>query len=171
SSRVARVDQPLDALLRAKSDRDQGPGVRTPSQTVTPDRPRFAHAPYPWCIISEPTALLHTTPSSVNEASNPLIASQAEIRGRIEQVKLSDTGYRRQLALLNVSPERRERLETDVRLAQEEIATLETLAQLGRVEPDRGKVEVATRERLDAVRARMSSDPALSQLTPAELDM
>jgi HEAT repeat protein len=103
--------------------------------------------------------------------SYPVIASQADIRSRIEQVKLSDTGYRRQLALLNVSPERRERLETDVRLAQEEIATLETLAQLGRVEPDRDKVEAAARERLDAVRARMSSDPALSQLTSEEQDL
>ena len=100
-----------------------------------------------------------------------MIASQADIRSRIEQVKLSDSGYRRQLALLDVSSERRERLETDVRLAQEEIATLETLAQLGRVEPDRSKVEAAARERLDTVRARMSSDPALSQLTPEEQDM
>src|SRR3954469_23097703 len=94
--------------------------------------------------------------------SRIMITNQAAIRSRIEQQKLSATGYSRQLTLLTISPERRERLETDVRLLQEEIATLEKVAQLERVEPDMERVEVAVRERLQAVRDRMSADPALT---------
>ncbi len=97
-----------------------------------------------------------------------MIATQSAIRGRLEQTRLSFEGYSRQLARLDLSPERRERIETDVRLLEQEIATLETLAQLGRVEPDRERVEAAVRERLAAVQDRMASDLTLSNLTGAE---
>jgi predicted HTH domain antitoxin len=100
-----------------------------------------------------------------------MITTQSDIRGRIEQLRLSDTGYRKQLALANISPERRERLDIDIRLMQQEIATLEKVAQLERVEPDAAKVETAVRERLEALRARLASDPALSELAGEERDM
>src|SRR5205807_10568472 len=99
--------------------------------------------------------LLHTLSTNVNRCTQ-MIASQLEIRSHIEQLRLGQTGYTRQLAKLEISPERRERLEIDVRLAEEEIATLEKIAQLGRVEPDRAKVEAAMRERLLALRTRLA---------------
>jgi len=99
-----------------------------------------------------------------------MIPTQSDIRGRLEQLKLSDTCYRKQLALANISPERRERLDIDIRLLQEEITTLEKAAQLGRVEPDPEKIEAAVRERLNALRARMASNPALSELASEDRD-
>lgn len=100
-----------------------------------------------------------------------MLATQSEIRDRIEQLRLSSTGYRRQLDALDISHERRERLEVDVRLIGEEIATLEKIVQLGRLELDRAKVETAVRERLDSLRETLSADPSLAELTEEERDM
>src|SRR5258708_9274677 len=99
-----------------------------------------------------------------------MIVSQAEVRSRIDQLKLSFEGYKRQLDHLDLSAERTERLQTEVRLLQEEIATLETLAQFGRVEPDRDKIEAEVRSRLAHVRQRLSSDPPLQQDNTEERD-
>ena len=99
-----------------------------------------------------------------------MIADQHRIRSRLEELKLSRDGYRRQLSGLTLSPERRERLEVEVRLLDEEFATLEKIAHLGRVEPDRERVEVAVRERLEAVRARMSAEPAYARFSEEERD-
>jgi hypothetical protein len=99
-----------------------------------------------------------------------MIVSQAEVRSRIEQVKLSYEGYKRQLDHLDLSLERRERLETDVRLLQQELATLETLAQFGRVEQDRDKIEASVRERLIHLRERMAAAPDLVLFSPEERD-
>jgi urease accessory protein UreE len=97
-----------------------------------------------------------------------MIVSQSEVKNRLEQLKLSYEGYSRQLARLDLSQDRRDRLETSVRLLQEEMSTLETLAQFGRVEPDRDKIEAEVRDRLAVVRARLENDPTLSGLPPEE---
>lgn len=99
-----------------------------------------------------------------------MLVSQNEVRSRIEQVKLGYEGYRRQLSRLSLDGERKERIETDVRLMQEELNTLETLAQFGRIEPDRDKIEAEVRSRLAALRARMAADPHLAQYSQEERD-
>jgi len=99
-----------------------------------------------------------------------VFVNRQSIRNRIEELKLSLTGYERQLARLDLTPERKERLELETRLLGDEIATLEKIAQLGRVEPQQERVEAEVRERLEAVRARLASDPALLDLTPKERD-
>ena len=48
-----------------------------------------------------------------------MIVSQSEVRNRIEQIKLSYEGYRRQIEHLDLSGERRDRLETDIRLLKD----------------------------------------------------
>jgi len=97
--------------------------------------------------------------------------SQAQVRSRIDQLTLSFEGYKRQLYHLDLSEERKERLQTEVRLLQEEIATLETLAQFGRVELDRDKIEAEVRSRLAHMRQRLASDPALHDYSADERDM
>ena len=80
-----------------------------------------------------------------------MLVNQTEIRNRMEELKLSYGGYNRQLGRPDLTGDRRERLEAETALLAEELAALEKLAQLGRMEPDRGKVEAAVRERLDAL--------------------
>ena len=53
-------------------------------------------------------------------------------------------------------------------MLEQEIGTLETLVQFGRVEADRGKIEAEVRERLDVVKQRLASDPALDGYTEEE---
>lgn len=93
-----------------------------------------------------------------------MIVSQADIRNRIEELKFSFEGYRRQVSRPGISDERRERLERGVRLWEEELATLEKLAQFGRVEPDRDKIEAEVRSRISILRERLANDPALSDI-------
>ncbi len=100
-----------------------------------------------------------------------MIVSQAQVRSRIDQLTLGYEGYKRQLDHLDLSAERKERLQIEVRLLQEEIATLETLAQFGRVELDRDKIEAEVRSRLSHVRQRLASDPELQDYTVDERDM
>jgi HEAT repeat protein len=97
-----------------------------------------------------------------------MIVSQEAIKSRIEQLRLNHDGYRRQLAGLDLSSERRERLERDVQLLDEEITTLEKIAQVGRVEPDRARIEQIVRERLAVLHERFAADPATTRLTPQE---
>jgi hypothetical protein len=99
-----------------------------------------------------------------------MIVSQAEVRDRIDQLRLSYDGYRRQLDHLQLPPERLERLQTDIRLLQQELNTLETIAQFGRVEPDRDKIEASARERLAHVRERLAADPDLRGYAPEVRD-
>ncbi len=98
-----------------------------------------------------------------------MLAGQGEIKGRIDELRLSHSGYTRQLGRPGLSSERQQRLETDVALLDEEISTLEKIYQLGRMEPDRKKVEASVQERLDVLAARYSQDSALSHLKPDEL--
>ena len=99
-----------------------------------------------------------------------MTASHAEIRTRIDQLRLSYSGYQRQLDRLDLSEERRERLGIEVRLLGEEIATLEKIAQVARVEPDGDKIATIVRDRLVAVRGRIAADPDVAELTPEERD-
>jgi len=99
-----------------------------------------------------------------------MIANQAEVLSRIDQLKLDHDGYRKQLDHLELSPERLERLHADIRLLEQELSTLETLSQFGRVEPDRDKIEASARERLANVRERLAADPDLQDYSPEERD-
>jgi predicted HTH domain antitoxin len=98
------------------------------------------------------------------------IVTHDEVRARIDQLRLSYHGYKRQLERLDLAPERRARLETDINLLEEEISTLEKIAQLGRIEPDRAKIEALVRERLHEVRAALAADPALYGLSAEQRD-
>lgn len=98
-----------------------------------------------------------------------MVASQAEIKSRIEELRLSHSGYTRQLGRPGLSRDRQERLEIDVGLLQEEIATLDKILSLSRIEPDHTKVQAAVQERLDVLAARYAEDPALAHLEPDEL--
>ena len=97
-----------------------------------------------------------------------MIADNAEIRSHIDELKLSYEGYKRQLSRPELSNERQERLKASVQMLEQEIGTLETLVQFGRVEADRGKIEAEVRERLDVVKQRLASDPALDGYTEEE---
>jgi hypothetical protein len=97
-----------------------------------------------------------------------MLVSTAEVRNRIEEIHLSSEGYKRQIRAPGISPERRERLEGEVALMEEEIATLEKIAQLGRVEEDRTKIEAMVLDRLTTLRERLAGDSATSDLKPEE---
>jgi hypothetical protein len=100
-----------------------------------------------------------------------MIVSQAEVRARIEQIKLNFDGYMRQLRRGDLTGDRRGRLESDVRLLEEELNTLEKIAQLGRVEADRGKIEQIVRERLEEVRGKLAANPSYAGLAPEQRDL
>ena len=99
-----------------------------------------------------------------------MLVSQNDIKNRIEELKLSLSGYSRQLQRLDISDERRERLGTDIVLLQEEVNALEALAQLGRVEPDRENVEAVVRQRIDSLHAESAGDAGLNALNEEERD-
>lgn len=97
-----------------------------------------------------------------------MIADNVEIRHRIDQLKLSYEGYTRQLSRPNLSDERQERLKASVRMLEQEGGTLEKLAQFGRVEADRDKIEAEVKARLGIVRERLASDPSLDGYSQEE---
>jgi hypothetical protein len=99
-----------------------------------------------------------------------MIADNTEIRNHIDELKLSYEGYKRQLSRPDLSNERQERLKASVQMLEQEIGTLETLAQFGRVEADRGKIEAEVRERLGIVKERLASDPALDGYSVEECE-
>lgn len=97
-----------------------------------------------------------------------MILQPQEVRARIDQQKLSYNGYNRQLSNLSLSNERRERLEVEVEVLSEEIATLEKLLGVLRVELDGEKVEEIVRDRLAQVRQRLSEDATFGGLEEAQ---
>jgi hypothetical protein len=97
-----------------------------------------------------------------------MIVDNAEIRNRVEQLRLSYEGYKRQLSREGVTWERQERLRVSVRMLEEEIGTLEKLVQFGRVEADREKIEAEVRSRLSVVKERLASDAALDGYSQEE---
>lgn len=102
-------------------------------------------------------------------ARDSVIASQGEIKVRIDDLRLNHSGYARQLGRPGLSPDRRQRLELDVALLEEEISTLEKIHQLGRVEPDQAKIESIVQERLDVLAVRYSQDLSLAHLELGEI--
>ncbi len=98
-----------------------------------------------------------------------MAASQSEIKARIDELRLSLNGYNRQLGRPDLSAERAERLETEVGSLSAEIATLEKLAQLVRLEPDGEKVTAAVTERLAVVTSRLAAEPAFAHLEPGDV--
>jgi len=99
-----------------------------------------------------------------------MLASQPEIKNKIDQLRLGYDGYSRQLTRPNLDSQRRERLEIDVHMLGEEIATLEKLLQLGRAVDDRARIEEIARERLAEVRRALADDDTLSSLSEGDRD-
>lgn len=99
-----------------------------------------------------------------------MLASQSEIKNKIDQLRLGYDGYSRQLTRPGLDTGRRERLEIDVRLLGEEIATLEKLLQLGRAVDDRARIEEIARERLQEMRLTLSEDETLRNLEEEQRD-
>lgn len=100
-----------------------------------------------------------------------MLVSQNDIRNRIDELKLSQAGYAKQMNSAYTTAERRERLENDVRLLDEEIKTLEKIAQLGAADTDRDRIEQIVRERLTEMRTRLAADPALAPFPEEQRDL
>lgn len=98
-----------------------------------------------------------------------MIVEQAAIRSKLDELRFSHEGFSRQLERSGQSLERSERLRAELELLREEIATLEKVQQLGRVEPDRSKIGAAVEERLEAVRARLQAEARVAGLEPDQL--
>ena len=99
-----------------------------------------------------------------------MLASQSEIKSKIDQLRLGYDGYNRQLTRPGLDAGRRERLEIDVILLGEEIATLEKLLQLGRAVDDRERIEEIARERLQEVRQTLVKEETLRGLDEEQRD-
>ncbi len=95
-----------------------------------------------------------------------MIVEQAAIKSRLDELRLSYDGFTKQLTRPGLSAERAERLRSDLEMLREEIATLEKLQQLARVEPDRTRVEAAVRERLEVVQERLGKEMRSVGLEP-----
>lgn len=100
-----------------------------------------------------------------------MIVSQNEVRSKIDQIKVGYEGNKKQLNRPDLTIERKGRLEAEIKLTADEIATLEKIAQLGRAEPDRAKIEEIVRERLEAMRTTLAADPFLAALSSQERDL
>lgn len=87
-----------------------------------------------------------------------MIVEQAAIKSRLDELRLSYDGFTKQLTRPDLSTERAERLHSDIDMLREEIATLEKLQQLGRVEPDRAKIEESVLARLEVVKERLGKE-------------
>ncbi|HEX8229920.1 MAG TPA: HEAT repeat domain-containing protein [Chloroflexia bacterium] len=87
-----------------------------------------------------------------------MIVEQAVIKSKLDELRLSYDGFTKQLTRPGLSPERADRLQVDLEMLRDEIATLEKLHQLGRVEPDRARVAAAVEERLEVVRERLGEE-------------
>lgn len=111
----------------------------------------------------------YATDGGVSQSN--MIVSQSDVKNRIEQLKLSYDGYSRQLSRPGITEERRDRLEATVNLLKEEMATLETLAQFGRLEPDRDKVEAEVRSRIGVIKERLANDPIIGAMEPEDRDL
>jgi|GEM_PF-5926409 len=100
-----------------------------------------------------------------------MIPNPTDIRARIDQIRLSYDGYKRQVTHPGMSDERIARLQAEIQVMSEEIATLEKLAHLARIEPDRHRIESMVRDRLATVREALRNDPSLSDLSEQERDL
>ncbi|MEA2573423.1 MAG: hypothetical protein QOH93_721 [Chloroflexia bacterium] len=98
-----------------------------------------------------------------------MIVEQAAIKSRLDELRLSYEGFSKQLTRPGLSPERAERLHSELEMLREEIATLEKVQQLGRVEPDRARVEAAIEERLGVLQTRLAAEPGELDLDPEAL--
>ncbi|HEX8600239.1 MAG TPA: HEAT repeat domain-containing protein [Chloroflexia bacterium] len=95
-----------------------------------------------------------------------MIVEQAAIKSRLDELRLSYDGFTKQLTRPGLSSERAERLQSELEMLREEIATLEKLQQLGRLEPDRARVEAAVQERLEVVQDRLAEEMRSVGLEP-----
>ena len=87
-----------------------------------------------------------------------MIVDQAAIKSKLDELRMSYDGFTKQLTRPGLSAERAERLQVDLAMLRDEIATLEKLHQLGRLEPDRARVAAAVEERLEVVRERLGDE-------------
>lgn len=100
-----------------------------------------------------------------------MIPTPTDIRSRIDHLRLSHDGYKRQVAHPGMSGDRVARLQSEIQIMSEEIATLEKLAHLARIEPDPAKIETMVRDRLATVRDALRNNPLLSDLSEQERDL
>ena len=98
-----------------------------------------------------------------------MIVEQVAVKSKLDELRLSYEGFTRQLARPGLSTERTERVQGELEMLREEIATLEKIHQLGRVEPDRARIEAIVSERLEAVREKLVADTRFAGLGPEEL--
>jgi hypothetical protein len=98
-----------------------------------------------------------------------MIVEQAAIKSRLDELRLSYEGFTKQLSRPGLSAERSERLQAELGLLREEIATLEKIHQVGRVEADRARIEAIVQERLAAVQADLGEDERFSGIQPDAL--
>jgi hypothetical protein len=87
-----------------------------------------------------------------------MIVEQAAIKSRLDELRLSYAGFTKQLSRPGISAERAERVRSELESLAEEIATLEKIPQVGRVEANRARVGAIVQERLEVVQAKLSAD-------------
>jgi hypothetical protein len=98
-----------------------------------------------------------------------MIVEQAAVKSKLDELRLSYEGFTKQLARPGLSAERTERIQGELEMLREEIATLEKIHQLGRVEPDRTRIEAIVDERLEAVLEKLAANARFAGLEPEEL--
>jgi hypothetical protein len=99
-----------------------------------------------------------------------MIVEQSAIKSRLDELRFSYEGFAKQLAHPGHSNERAKRLQIELETLRDEISTLEKIQQLGKVEPDRSKIEALVEGRLDVVRANLQADARFAALELQELD-
>lgn len=98
-----------------------------------------------------------------------MIVEQAAIKSRLDELRLSYEGFTKQLARPGLSAERSERVTAELEMLREEIATLEKIHHLGRVEADRARIEAIVEERLEIVQAKLTEDMRFTGIEPESL--
>ncbi len=98
-----------------------------------------------------------------------MIVEQAAIKSRLDELHMSYEGFTKQLARPGLSSERTERLQAELEMLRDEIATLEKVHQLGRVEANRARIEAMVQERLEVVQAKLGEDARFAGIEPEAL--
>ena len=98
-----------------------------------------------------------------------MIVDQAAIKSKLDELRFSYEGFTKQLTRPGISAERAERVSAELESLAEELATLEKIHQLGRVEADRARIEAIVRERLDVVQTKLAADERFAGIEPESL--
>ena len=98
-----------------------------------------------------------------------MIVDQAAIKSKLDELRFSYEGFTKQLTRSGISAERAERVRAELESLAEELATLEKIHQLGRVEADRARIEAIVRERLDVVQTKLAAEERFAGIEPESL--